>query len=241
MTKYVSVNLFSVDFDAQIQKLSKTIEDYDSISLEHRWRGELRLDRIEKKTTSDDKPLYFLDFSKEREIGPGKLKRNAPVEGINLAADETFAEETAALYIPHKKWLLVLHNQNGIGPNRIMNYFNNLDNGKTYLNYLATPMLNPKVDQQLNSMRGLTVIEFDATSDYLTSINADDNISLSSTLSDSSIKRVKVTLNANPKGTKKSARKFLSDQIRNLVSKLRNADDSDVSRLVVKGPDDLPP
>lgn len=181
--------------------------------------------------------FIFLDFSKEREIGPGKLKKNSPVEGIALEAGENFAEETAAMFIPNKKWLLILHNQNGIGANKMMDYFNQLDNGITYSDYLATPFLNPKVDQQLKSMKGLTVVEFDATSDYLSSIGFDNSTSISSSLDDPSIKRVKVVLLANPLGTKRRVRKFLSDKIRALVEKLRNADDAEVSRLVVKGPD----
>ena len=47
-----------------------------------------------------------------------------------------------------------------------------------------------------------------------------------------------MVLMANEKGTKRSVRKFLSaDYYRNLVNKLKTADDRDVSRLIVKGPD----
>lgn len=59
MTKYVSVNLFSIDFGDNTQKLSSTIEDYNLIELKNRWRGEIRLDKIKPKTLEDGKMLYF--------------------------------------------------------------------------------------------------------------------------------------------------------------------------------------
>lgn len=130
-----------------------------------------------------------------------------------------------------------MHNQSGIGSNKMMSYFNQIDNGATYLDYLATPFLSPKVDQQLKAMKGLTVVEFDATADYLSSLKIDDSISVSSSLGDKSVKRVKMVLMANEIGTKKKVRKFLSDGCRNLVNLLKQADDKDVSRLIVRGPD----
>lgn len=72
----------------------------------------------------------------------------------------------------------MLHNQSGIGPTRMMSYFNQIDNGATYLDYSATPFLSPKVDQQLNAMAGFTVVEFDATADYLLSLD-DDSLGVS--------------------------------------------------------------
>lgn len=238
MTKYVNINLFSITSSDNSTKLSQTIEDYSLITdLSLRWRGEIRLDEIKAQSNDNGDSIYFLGFSKEREIGPGKLKKDTVIEGISLEKDYSFGEETAALYIPKKQWLLVLHNQSGIGPTRMMSYFNQIDNGATYLDYLATPFLSPKVDQQLKSMKGLTVVEFDATTDYLSSLNIDDSISVNSSLSDKSVKRVKIILMANEAGTKKKVRKFLSDSYRSLVNLLKQADDKDVSRLIVKGPD----
>lgn len=238
MTKYVNINLFNISSSVDSAKLSQTIEDYRLITdLSLRWRGEIRLDEIEPQSNDFNEVIYFLGFSKEREIGPGKLKKDSIIEGISLEKDYSFGEETAALYIPKKQWLLVMHNQSGIGPTRIMSYFNQIDNGATYLDYLATPFLSPKVDQQLKAMKGLTVVEFDATADYLSSLNTDETISLSASLSDKSVKRVKMVLMANEAGTKKKVRKFLSDGYKNLVNLLKQADDNDVSRLIVKGPD----
>lgn len=238
MTKYVNINLFNISSSVDSAKLSQTIEDYRLITdLSLRWRGEIRLDEIEPQSNDFNEVIYFLGFSKEREIGPGKLKKDSIIEGISLEKDYSFGEETAALYIPKKQWLLVMHNQSGIGPTRIMSYFNQIDNGATYLDYLATPFLSPKVDQQLKAMKGLTVVEFDATADYLSSLNTDETISLSASLSDKSVKRVKMVLMANEAGTKKKVRKFLSDGYKNLVNLLKQADDNDVSRLIVRGPD----
>lgn len=238
MTKYVNINLFNISNSVNSAKLSQTIEDYRLITdLSLRWRGEIRLDEIEPQSNDFNEVIYFLGFSKEREIGPGKLKKDSIIEGISLEKDYSFGEETAALYIPKKQWLLVMHNQSGIGPTRMMSYFNQIDNGATYLDYLATPFLSPKVDQQLKAMKGLTVVEFDATADYLSSLNTDDSISVSASLGDKSVKRVKMVLMANEAGTKKKARKFLSDGCKNLVNLLKQADDKDVSRLIVRGPD----
>ena len=76
MTKYVNINLFSITSSDNSTKLSQIIENYRLITdLSLRWRGEIRLDEIRPQTNDADEVVYFLGFSKEREIGPGKLKK----------------------------------------------------------------------------------------------------------------------------------------------------------------------
>lgn len=91
MTKYVNINLFSITSSDASAKLSQTIEDYRLISdLSLRWRGEIRLDEIKPQFNDAGEVVYFLGFSKEREIGPGKLKKDSIIEGISLEKDYSF-------------------------------------------------------------------------------------------------------------------------------------------------------
>src|SRR5690349_4036267 len=55
--------------------------------------------------------VYGLDFVRFRDKqGPGRASRKAPTRGFNLKADESFAEETAALYVPSTMHMLVQYN-----------------------------------------------------------------------------------------------------------------------------------
>ena len=239
MVKMVTINLFDIDWTPQTaQKLSDTLDDFAQLSLDQRWRNDIRLEQVinvPKNSVRRLPEMYHLDFVKKREVGPGKLGNAAPVSGIQMQKDEDFGEETAAIYIPSKKWLLVLNNQAGIGPSRMAEYFNAVDpGGNRQFAYSASARLDPTVLTRLGGMSNLTSVDITATVDALGATNDAVGLAVAQATQSTQAKRVSITLGANT-GRKKL--NFLSNKpIINLVKKLFGQGDA-VTVLKVKGED----
>ncbi|WP_418140606.1 hypothetical protein NUW46_15590 [Marinobacter sp. MA] len=87
--------------------------------------------------------LWFFDFGKFREQhGPGKASKATPVKGFTFSNGEVFCEETACVYIPKTKHLIVQYNHHGARVGKIQEYLNNYDPNNSY-----TFELLPKYDQ----------------------------------------------------------------------------------------------
>lgn len=239
MAKMVTINLFDVEWTPQTcQKLSDTMDEYMALPLGQRWRGDIRLDQIKKvpKNPLTGMPeLYHLDFSKKRDVGPGKLGAAVAVSGIVMKVDEDFGEETAAIYVPSKKWLLILNNQAGIGPSRMTEYFNAVDPGTNrHFAYSASPRLDPAVLTRLGGMKNLTSLDITATVDALDATQDAVGLAVAQATRPLQAKRISITLGANS-GRKKT--NFLGiNQVKSLVNKLRAQGDA-VTVLKVKGED----
>lgn len=235
----VTINLFDIDWTPQTaQKLSDTLDDFALLSLDKRWRNDIRLEQVINVPQNSVRRLpeiYHLDFVKKREVGPGKLGNSAPVSGIQMRQDEDFGEETAAIYVPSKKWLLILNNQAGIGPSRMTEYFNAIDPGSSkQFAYSASARLDPTVLKRLGGMSNLTSVDITATVDALGATNDAVGLAVAQATKTAQAKRISITLGAN-EGRKKT--NFLSSKIViNLVNKLCGQGD-DVTVLKVKGED----
>ncbi len=239
MTKMVTINLFDVSWTPQtLQKLSDTLDEFHLLKLDQRWRGDIRLEQIVKMpagTYPKLPQLYHLDFVKKREVGPGKLGNAAPVSGIRMQKDEDFGEETAAIYVPSKKWLLILNNQAGIGPTRMAEYFNAVDPGSSrHFAYSVDPKLDPSVLTRLGGMKNLTSVEITATVDALDTSNSQIGTAVALATRPARAERVSISLGANA-GRKKL--NFLkSKPVKELVDTLLGKT-SEVSVLRVTGED----
>lgn len=199
MATEVSVNLFDIEWSAgKTQKLSETLDEFSRLPLDQRWRGEIRLEQIQEEDVAR-KRVYLLDFTKRREVGPGRLGHRAPIADIKLDRDEDFGEETAALYCPAKKWLLVLHNQSGVGPSRMMSYFNALDPGVAdrHFDYGATPQLDPTAVRRFRGMKKISTVRVTATVGALAAAQADAGDALASATRAVNAKRITFELKAN--------------------------------------------
>ncbi len=124
MTRYVTVNLFEVHKGARSQPLADTLDEFAAQPIRSRWRGDIRLDQVERVRgdSSLRHTAYHLDFAKGRHVGPGRMSASRAVSDVGLNGDERFGEETAALFLPHKGWLLALHNPYGVGPSRLRSW-----------------------------------------------------------------------------------------------------------------------
>lgn len=234
MAKEVTVNLFDVEWDdKQTQKLSETLEEFSNLPLGDRWRGDIRLEKV-VSTQVLKLAAYKLDFTKKREVGPGKLADGTAITSIRMERTENFGEETAAIFVPAKKWLLILHNPAGVGPSRMMAYCNSLDpgNANRHFDYQANPKLDPTVLQKLKSMKHISNLSVTATLDALN----DDGASLGRSLAEASrpaqARRISFQMSAND--AHKKGKYLQRDSVVSMLDRLLRRDD-DVSKLQVTG------
>lgn len=235
MAKQVTVNIFDVEWDEKrgTQKFSDTLDEFSQLPLDQRWREDIRLEHVVTQEINSFK-VYKLDFVKRREVGPGRLANDTPLKPIQMAGDEDFGEETAAFYVPRKKWLLVLHNHAGIGPSRMMAYCNALDPGveDRHFDYAALPKLDAAVLQKLKGMSGITSVSVTATIDAFAAAEANSGTSLAQASQAVKPKRISLQLMANNSRKKGNFLERFSTQ--RLIDGLLKGG-SDVTKLQVSG------
>lgn len=84
--------------------------------------------------------------------GPGKVGRDTEVEGFDFDEDEGFGEETAALYDPSSRYILIQYNHFGVRAGVIADYLSAYDESKTNL-YTFKPKYDDDVERRLNNQR----------------------------------------------------------------------------------------
>ncbi|GFE96549.1 DUF6731 family protein [Gluconobacter sp. Gdi] len=101
----------------------KILEHIDCLPYKNRLRtisySPLRIEKIKRENGN----LFFLDFSKRRNSGPGKMLEDAPMEDFELKDGQGFGEETAALYDKDTSILVMQYNHYGPRISSISNYF----------------------------------------------------------------------------------------------------------------------
>lgn len=237
MAKKVTINLFDVSWtEKKTQKLSDTLMEFSALPLEQRWRSDIRLDRIERMPSDAALPVdvFHLDFAKARAIGPGKIAPRTVISDVGLQREELFGEETAAIYVPKKKWLVVLHNQYGIGPNRIAEYLNALDPGnhERSFDYEVSPKIDASALQRMRQMKRMSEVTVTANVGAFDDVNSDVGESVKDAATAAQAHRLHLKLVANPAHKKG---KFLHlPAVKSLVNAMLRQGD-DVARLEVKG------
>lgn len=162
----VTINLFEVKKSERTQRLSRTLEEYALLDLQQRLRDDVRLDYVFCHPPDQIVPhvSWDLNFAKGRVIGPGRMDRSLPVADIGLTAGQMFGEETTALYLPHRRWLLVLSNHYGVGPAKMGSYLNALDPGSSrHFDYSVQPMLDRTTVARMEQMQRISEVEIVAS------------------------------------------------------------------------------
>lgn len=240
MSKQVRVNLFEVNrTEGKTQPLSDTLREYSAMRIADRWRGDIRLDLVDYRpaNASIGVDAFHLEFSKSRVIGPGRMGSATPLQDISLAADELFGEETTALYIPSKTWLLVLNNHYGVGPSRMAGYFNALDatNSARYFDYTVEPMIDRGTLSKLKKMRRFAEIEISARVGVF--VDSDDPVaeSVLEAASQAHAARISFRMMANEKH--KRGNSLTPSAVMAFVNKML-PNSENIDRLVVKADDE---
>lgn len=237
MTKYVNVNLFDVSWDEErSQRLTDTLTEYSRIPIEGRWRDDLRLENIDVFDADAvvTSPYFVLNFVKKRSIGPGRVAARVPVSDIGLNVDEQFGEETAALYLPSQRWLLILHNQYGVGPSRMAEYFNALDpgNAERHFDYRVAPCIDRQAMQRMEQMHNFTSVEVVASVGAFENSGVDVGESVQEAAQAAQAMRLSLRLEANEVYQKGNSLNFAA--MRRLIASLLGRGE-EVRKLSVKG------
>ena len=141
--KTFRVKVYRVDLtgkeDAYQLPFHNAIEAAIGLPLDQRYREVnekgRRLDDYERRDG-----CFLLNFVTGRYDGPGRASPQAAVAPITLAPDETFAYETAMLYDPAERMVLVEVAVGGMGASAVANYFESFANPDT--NYTLVPWLD---------------------------------------------------------------------------------------------------
>ena len=235
MTKYVTINLFDAEYSAKTAKLSDTIEAFKKLHLANRWRGDIRLDEIIPRPASKvvNTLTYELNFVKKRTLGPGKVDNAKQVGNIGLVGTEAFGEETTAIYVPSKKWLLVLHNQYGIGPARIAEYFNAINPAAEPLDYSFSPKIDSDALKRMKKMTHFSAVEIVANVGAFDNTTSALGKSVKSTVTAAKAARLHLRLEANEPHKKGAS--LVIQPLKDAISALLKTDD--VDKIEVKGGD----
>ncbi|TFW01523.1 hypothetical protein E4K72_14190 [Oxalobacteraceae bacterium OM1] len=146
---------------------------------------QMRLEHIAPPNTDGNRTrFWFLDFTKLRfEHGPGKVGTTTPIEGFALNDDEGFGEETAALYDPQTKYMIVQYNHHGVRAASIQEYFSTyfLDPNQVSA-YQLRIQLDGTADARLAHKRVLTKLQFKVAPPQITAAHRNANVGLSRAL-----------------------------------------------------------
>lgn len=125
----VSIHLFKVTLESDdTRSFESMIEQVARDKLEDRMKSvnfaQIRLDHIEDLPERNSLPRrWLLDFTRFRDTsGPGKGRRDTPIEDLDIGEDEYFGEETAALFLPDQGYLIVQYNHHGVRPGAMRTY-----------------------------------------------------------------------------------------------------------------------
>lgn len=124
---------------------------------------DIRLEHIAPPRSADNtSDFWLLDFIKLRfEQGPGKVGRSTPIEGFNLADDQGFGEEAAAIFDPATQYIAVQYNHHGVRATSMQDYFNQfLSGGANVIAYSFAIKLDERSDVRLAQKNFITKVKF---------------------------------------------------------------------------------
>lgn len=154
----VKFHLFRVNgAEANTRSAEQVIQIIHADELGDRLRSGVRMDTLERVITQHGRERkWFLDFVRIRDTtGPGKAAADTPVEDLDIAADEFFSEETAALFLPDRGFMIVQYNHWGVRPSAIGDYLSGYMQDETDVYELAV-RIDPGASQKYDSINQTT-------------------------------------------------------------------------------------
>lgn len=165
MADLIKVHLYSVINNHPTPLLETLLTTMQNTQLQNRLRmvgrNEVRIESIlPPNSQENNSPYWLLDFTKLRfDHGPGKASRTQAIEGFQLANNEGFGEETAALYDPQYKFLLVQYNHHGVRAGSIQDYFVKFDDA-VFNNYELLMQMDETSEIRLSQKRIIKKVSF---------------------------------------------------------------------------------
>jgi hypothetical protein len=178
--------------------------------------------------------LWFLDFSRlSSGHGPGKASKKTPTTGFKFEPGEEFSEETACLYVPARKALLVQYNHSGPRAGAIADYLNSYPADATYA-WEFEPKYDEDIEQKFAKRAATRRVTFAIDTRYLTDADRSAGVSLASALdigANTGGTRIQLTISASNE-SKSFLKKGFDKTIANL-KKLAETNPDAVSKLKV--------
>lgn len=190
MAGKMNVNLYKVKAEAGVRPLEEMLEYAATLDLHDRMRRvgnfDTRLEHVAApRSDGNTSDFWLLDFVKLRyEQGPGKAGRTTPIQGFDMDDDQGFGEETAALYDPATKYLLVQYNHHGIRASGIQDYFNRLNHNPENIAYYSFAIkLDESSEVRLAKKQHIAKVHFKIDSSQMSAAFREADIGLSQMLS----------------------------------------------------------
>lgn len=166
MKEKLKVHAFGVKLHDKSGDFEDLLKQIKSDALQARVRtvgySDMRIEDVREKDG-----LLFFDFGKFRQQhGPGKASKTTPVKGFSFSKGEVFCEETACLYVPKFKHLIVQYNHHGARVGKIQEYLNLYDQNSSY-NLELVPKYDENVERKFRSRAATKKIIFEIDPRFL--------------------------------------------------------------------------
>ena len=165
-------------------ELSRLLQKISKTPLANRTRTVYGVNfRIENVSAPKGKRDYWLfDFGRFRDDhGPGKASPNAETSGFTFEEDESFSEETAGLYIPKTRHIILQYNHHGTRAGSVEQYLSSFDDNNDYL-FELQPTLDPDTDKRYENRKSTKSITFSVDPRQVTANDRKGGASLSQLL-----------------------------------------------------------
>jgi hypothetical protein len=144
--------------DDSTKPLEQAFEFYDKWPLDQRMRdlpgSRVRLENLKKKGG-----IYYANFVIFRGgSGPVIVSEHRPMSEIAIKDDESFGEDTACLYDPQAKYILIQYNHHGPKASAIQDYMTFVEGELTH-RYTLAPKLSQASEERIRGLRLVSKLE----------------------------------------------------------------------------------
>ncbi|MFM8259335.1 MAG: DUF6731 family protein [Vulcanococcus sp.] len=167
--------------DDSTKPLEQAFEFYGKWPLDQRMRdlpgSRVRLENLQKRGG-----LYFANFVIFRGgSGPVIVSEQRPMSEIAIKDDESFGEDTACLYDPQAKYLLIQYNHHGPKASAIQAYLAFAEGDLTH-RYTLAPKLSEASEERIRGLRLVSKVEVTFAVPELISENNASSVSVGGAL-----------------------------------------------------------
>lgn len=189
MARKMTVHLFKVEAHQNAMALDVALPLIAAEDLEARVKdvsgNRVRIEQITPpKSIGNESPYWLLNFTKFRfENCPGKVGLNTPIEGFDIGKDEGFGEETAAIYDPKSKFMIIQYHHSGVRASAIESYLSNyFHDSDQVTGYELKVKLDPTAEAKLAKKKFITKVKLKIAPAQITKEFHDQNLSLGQVL-----------------------------------------------------------
>ena len=233
------MHLFKVDTFEHTTPLEDVLRAISMSSLDDRWRLAIN-SRVRVEDIKKNKSYWYMDFVKRRYLGPGKVGDSTAIEGFDFEDDESFGEETAALYDPRSNYMAIQYNHYGARSSTISAYLSKFIDNED-LGYDLLVKLRSDAEKRLAKKEIIRKLDIGVDLSKLINYNKESGISLWKTIQQAAKPVEAAEVNIVLRAPANDRRKGLS--FRNIMDSLSffrslaEADSSPVKSLSIVGKD----